>query len=294
MQEVWYATLAQARAEVREHDPAVTAGNPYILQALAHVSARIDRHAELTYAPLLDTRYLDGRGDHIDDMRGELFLDFPALAITSVTVGGTVWTADTDYRTQPRGRTPINALRVPFGIGRNWDDGSGDWIDNVEVTGIWGYHRQYASAFVESNDAVQDNPLTSSAKTITVTSFDATSQDAAGRSPRFSAGQLLRLEDELVLVVDTPSNTQLTVLRGVRGSSSASHLQNTKIAIFTPEPTIERACLRWVSYLYKRRGQFETVVTTDGFTTTKFPPDVPEEVQGILDEMPTFYTWGAV
>lgn len=293
MSEAWYATLAQARAEVKEIDPGVTSGDEYIRNALAHISARIDTIKSLTYAPLVRTRYLDSLGDHIDDLRNELVLPAPALEILSVTVGGASWAAGVDYLPSPRGETPITALRA---LSAPWSAYASDWIDSIAVRAVWGWRREYDSAWIDSLDTVRDSPLLAAAGVITVSSYTDNSPDGMGRRPRWSDGQLLRLvsggQTEYALLLRAEPG-KLTVWRGVRGTIPRDHLQDTRIEIFMPEAVIERATLRWVSYLYKRRGQFERV-SFDGIRTTSFPPDMPEEVSNILAELPDFHTWRAV
>ena len=294
MDAIRYATLAQGRSEIKETDATATAGDPYVLAALAHVSARIDIETGRTFAPFIEMRYFDAIGEHIDPVERTLLLDRPLLAVTSVTVNGTALVAGTDYLPVPRSGTPITGLRIPASSGHWWGEYSGDWKDSIAVTGIWGYHTYYAGAWLASGDTVQAT-LAAAADYVQVQ--DASALDSLRRSPRFSPGQLLRFGATLdyaeVLEVDTDTSPdRLYLRRNARGSTAIEHAATTPISIWQPEAAIERAALRWVGYLYKRRGSFENT-QFDGVTVTTFPPDMPKEVEDILETL-TEYTFGGV
>ncbi len=283
-----YATLRDLRAELEIAAGAVTVDDPYLLGALRFASARIEAIAEQPFAPLVQTRYYDAAvGDHVDDGAGVLYLDYPLLEVTEVLDGeGNALVEGTDFRLYPRGETPHSGLLLLAGGSLSrWTAAGQDWQEAISVTGVWGYRRDYGAAWVDSLDTVQDNPLDDSATSITVS--DADGADAWARAPRFSPGQLIRIESEYceVEAVDTAANT-LTVARAARGSAAAQHAQGAPIALFEPEPVIARAALRWAAYLYRRRGQFQRV-QFDGVATTEFPSDVPAEVANILAAIPS-------
>lgn len=104
---------------------------------------------------------------------------------------------------------------------------------------------------------MQDNPLSSGATTLTVSDADGT--DVDGVSPRFQVGHLLRIESEYlrVIAVDTGTN-QLTVQRGVHGTTAASHAQDTAIETYQPVPAIRDLCMRYAELLYRSIGIFDT------------------------------------
>ena len=104
----------------------------------------------------------------------------------------------------------------------------------------------------------------------------------------FSIGQLIRIESEYLAITAISTNA-LTVVRAIRGSTAASHVQTTAIDIWKPEPAIVRAASRWAAYISKRQGHFQTV-TIDGLGgATQFPQDMPKEVENILNELPNIH-----
>ncbi len=302
-----YCTLEQVIAEIKAEDASITAasvvnGKAYILQALEWVAGRIDTETHQTFAPIiLPTRYFDATKDTIDFYRNLFFLDYPLLSASAVTVLDTTLTlwdgvyankAAADYIYRPRNQTPYYALQGlqannvwnPYQYGMTIG-GWADIADAIGVTGTWGYRTQYATqGYGASGDTVQNNPLSSSATSITVTDADGVGYD--GTTPRFTPGQILQIESEWVYVraVNTTTNV-LTVQRGFRGSTAASHAQNTAISVFIPEPDINRAAVRYCAFLYHRRAVYQNfVISADGASAIQFPQDIPPEVNGQLHD----------
>lgn len=117
----------------------------------------------------------------------------------------------------------------------------------VSVTALWGYCPDYANAWADSGDIVQDGVLSANATTITV--IDADGTDA---TPRFQVGMLLRLENEFVqiIAVDALANT-LTVKRGVRGTTALSYTNGTSIEVFQIGADVKQATLQWAQFFYQ-------------------------------------------
>lgn len=298
MDTIRFSTLAQVRAELKEAgysaaDADATnqaAEDEVLLWQLREIATRLEQNAGYPLAPYRDTTYLDGLGQHIDDLRGELLLPVPFLHIETVTVGGVTWAAGTDYVTVPQSGTPITALRVLPSSGKSWGTYTDSWIDSIVIDGVSGYHRDYGFAWQSSGDTLQST-INATASALVVGNING--RDSLYRAPRFSAGAMIRIGDEWLDVLHTdisaaeiPVHT-LTVRRGVRGSTAASHTSGAAIDVFIPDETVSRASERWVSYLYKRRGSFAgTQIDTTTGVINRFPPDVPEEVTGILGELP--------
>lgn len=295
-----YATLAQAEADLKFDGLTTTAlevvsGKAYLIQALEFVSARIDQICGQGFAPFIETRPYDVTQRYIDRWRNQLILDRPLLEAIEVHVAGTLLTqwdgliyADRpnyDYMTYPHGATPATALQglqnnlawIPL-LNYGWSISAA--MSAISVNAIWGFRTRYTEeGWLTSGATVQDNPLSSSATTITVSS-----------AAPFSPGQLLRIGTEYISVSAVTDNTSptpdtLTVQRGVRGSTAAAHSQNAAIEIFQPEPNIVRATLRWANYLYQRRAVYEAVtINANNTYASVFPQDAPEEVWNILEQ----------
>lgn len=282
-----YATLEQAKAEARAKDGYESADDKaldYLSRALDFVTARIDKITKKTFWPEIRTDYYDARGPHLIDRRLLELTKMPFLSITSVTDGlSNTLAQGTHFYPWPRGKSPITALRLLADSGLSWTSYGTDWRDAIAVTGIAGYHEDYDEAWISSGDSVQDDPQISSTETL-VTVTDVDEADAYGWTPRFSPGNLIRMGTEFCEVLDVNASTDtLTVRRGVNGSTKAAHAKNTAIDVWQPDLSIQRAALRWVGYLFQRRGAYEET-SYDGIATVKFPPDAPGEVDAILNQ----------
>ncbi len=263
MADVSYATLAQLRREVKAD---VTTDDAVILDLGRRMTSAIDEYLrsnfrETVFIPRRVTKYYDAR-------RGaRLELDADFVALTSVVDGEAVsLVANTDYYALPRGETPITALHRFDGS--YWSAYSGDTpVAQIAITGDLCYRKYYSEAWVNTG-------TTAEALDDSETGVDVTDGTA------FSPGQLIRVESEW-MTVDSISTNTLTVTRGARGSTAASHLTGLAVAVFHPEPSIVQACCRWAGLVFKRRGAFEQT-NFDGTATVQFPPSIPEEVRDLL------------
>lgn len=75
---------------------------------------------------------------------------------------------------------------------------------------------------LSTSSTITDNPLTSGATTTTV---------AAGDGPNFQKGSLIQIDSEIMWVSADPATDTLTIVRGVAGTTAASHTQNTVVDI---------------------------------------------------------------
>jgi len=128
---------------------------------------------------------------------------------------------------------------------------TGIFVPFLSVFGLLLFE-DYARAWGNSLDTVQNNPLSSSATTLTVTDSDGFDDRYL---PRFEILDYLLIESEQLQVVDMPdavSNT-LTVLRGVNGTTAASHAQNTPIYVYRQTEDVRFAVREIVKWMYERR-----------------------------------------
>jgi len=236
------ATLYQLRQRLGLGD-SDTSEDARLLVALQAAAAQIEQAAGRRFTPRQAT--IEHDITHVD----ELLLRDDLLQLDSLTNGDGSSIDTLDVITLPESTLdgPISVLRLTGAQAFIWDDSP---LRAVSVTGIWGWHDRWSRAWRGSSDTVQNNPLSSSATTLTVS--DADGEDSHQQSPRFQVGQLLRIEDEYlrVLAVNTSTNA-LAVLRGVNGTTAAAHVQTTPIDIYQPALEVEMLALRWANWLYK-------------------------------------------
>ena len=282
-----YATLEQARREVKA-DAADVSEDARLFENLTYITARIDESVRRwRFEPMVQTREFDYFC--VDPVTQELWLDAPLLEATTITDGNgdvlTLWDKQAATRlsahvaTMPLNDTPTNGLvRIN---GTFWQSVTADnGIGAIRVTGAWGFRRDYAHAWKNSLDALAAG-ISANATSFAVDNV--AGADITGRTPRFSAGQLVKIDSEYFHVTATNDATNtVTVEAAANGTTAAAHLAGATIYTWYPEPVIIRATLRWAGYIHSRRGNFEQL-TTDGLgNTTQFPGDMPEEIKNIL------------
>jgi hypothetical protein len=288
-----YATLAQIQSQ--EETPSTAAADiTRLLEFGQRATAKIDDEKKFEFAPRIETHKLDIANTRIDLGLAQITLDSPLLSLTSVTLANeTALVVDTDVEaatSYPRNGTPYDTLQM-LNSSNSWIDRTDRFNRNVLVTGIWGYRSRYATdGFRDSGDSVQDGSgINATDTTITVTDANGAGND--GLTPRFSAGNLILIESEFIEIVatDTDLNT-LTVVRGVRGSTAATHANATQIDVFFPETAIVRAAMLIADFNYANRGNHKRV-SFDGVRVTA-TIDIPPEAVEILDSF-SFYPLSA-
>jgi hypothetical protein len=240
-----------------------------MLNKLRAASAQIDRFTGRSFAPQIATRKFDWR-----TARTLLFRGYDLLELTTLTNGdGSV--------ISPAAIITLGGIGGPV-VGVELDIAQAMFVYQttrtraLSVTGVWGWHDEYTSAWKPSSDSIPGGGITSSATSFTVSSVSGS--DGWGLSPRFSPGQLIIVDSEYmhVIVADSATNT-LTVVRGANGSSATTHSAGTAISIYTPPADIQEIALRWAAWLYKQEdsGDFSGQVG-QGYEESPFPaPGVP-------------------
>jgi len=150
------------------------------------------------------------------------------------------------------------------------------------VTGIWGYHEDWANAWQSSNDAVVDDSLTAAATTLTVSGVGG--KDIYGLAPRFKVQMLLKIEDEYLYVTgkNEASNT-LAVIRGVNGTTAAEHAAATTIYVYWPMEEIAHAVKRLAAWLYAQKSvpYSEQMASVEIGGVIVIPRAAPADVQAL-------------
>lgn len=297
-----YATLTDGKYALREIAPttADSTNDPQMLEYLELASRAIDDvcgwmvRGEVwndTFAPRIDTIYLDSLGDHIDDTMNTIDLPLPVCALTELKVGvnetradGTALVLDTDYAHYPKGRASTLTLRRLSSAGWSSGASTGGFMESIKVTGTWAFRRQYAS---KGWGLVTTLPHTG-AIDATVVTFSV----ATGGGALLDRGTIIGIPNasgvlEIMNVASIATDSITVVQRGDNGSTAAAHAIDASIYAWNVEPVVVWACARTAAYSLKRRGQFE-VSTFDGVASVKypqiaFPPDVIEPLAHYAD-----------
>ena len=216
--------------------------------AIMNATDLITGFCQRSFVPYRETKLFDARGEGISDGGRTLRLRADLLAVHTLTNGDSTAVASNQYALHGSGY-PKWAIELLPSSGVTWTYTT-DWQNKISVEATWGYHEDYARAWVATLDEVEDaGGINATVQTLTV--GDADGRDARYHT-RFAVGQLLRIEDEYlkVVVVNTSTNV-LTVLRGVNGTTAATHAKDTAISSYAPMRNIEQAGLSLATWLYR-------------------------------------------
>lgn len=245
-----YATVDEIKSELGQ-DWDITADDTMLRRKAIEASRFIDGFTRRRFYP----EYAAYSFDHPVDSRYTLLLDRDLLSISSLTTDNGNTTITSSYYFPMAGnshtKTPYNAIALNTD-NNTWEYSATPRAANT-VTGIWGYHNDWANAW-GLIDTVQDNPLTVSATSLAVADADGT--DERGLSPRFQVGQLIRFGNsataEYAHITEIVGDT-LTITRGVNGSTAAEQTQTTGIYVYRPQYDIAQASLFLAMHLYRRK-----------------------------------------
>ena len=226
----YYASLADTKAIMAAGSASSTTDDAITLAMIGAASARVDQmmgaaNGRPYFAPYTEEREYELTYANIDSGRNAFILPSgeTLLALTSVSLNGTAITAS-GY---PPTRNPIKMIRRTDG--GSWYENGTDDPSTVKITGVWGFHADYAHGYAVV-DALAAAIVSTSATTLTVADVDGT--DEYGFTPRISAGNLLKIDDELLEVTATNTSTNVvTVRRGVNGTTAATHLNAAPVSV---------------------------------------------------------------
>jgi hypothetical protein len=152
------------------------------------------------------------------------------------------------------------------------------------ITGWWGYHTDWANAWVDSGDTVLNTGgINTSATSIEVA--DPAGLNALGDEYRLQEMQLIKVDNELMYIKSiaaTASPETLTVERGVNGSTAATHSEGATIYTFRPEEDVRTAIWAWALHLLRRKasvgssGDVTTFAHGNVFVAHTMPGEVKE------------------
>lgn len=217
-----------------------------------------------------------------DYSAGRLALNADLLELESVTNGDGA-DITSDVVTESANLYPKQILRIVT-PGVAWQPGANGQREQViAVTGVWGWHPTYTSAW-QGLDALSGS---ASASVTTLAVSDADGPDEHGLTPRFQAGQLIKVDSEYMGVSAVTATTgsaavnTLTVTRAQAGTVAAAHAIGAAVYVYRPPQRIVHATLRLATWLYRQKDANvfdKTTMLNTGvvITPSALPPDVRE------------------
>jgi hypothetical protein len=241
------------------------------------------------FEPLYIAKKITPTGKNVNTYLGTLSLNDYLLEPVSITVGGTAVTYGTDVVSEPDdGQSPIRVLSIvdpPTSVIRSWFSCNGCGFRNsIVITGFWGMRTLYDSqGFFDSGI---DTPVMTATQTSIVVSSVA-GPDIYNRTPMFSAGNLIRIENEMCEITAVDSTTKtLSLIRGVRAQmpTAVAHAAGTAIQIWEPEEDVMNMVTRQAALLYARKGSYQQITTYPDGVNVTYPSDLLAEVRAIIQE----------
>lgn len=286
---MFYCTLNEAKSELKATSAAPNTQTPAqderLLRYIRQVSDRVNliltgKSTRQHFWPTIATRPTLISSSTVNSRLNAILLPYnsPLLEVTTVSADGTsVTSLASGY---PQGASPIREIRLEssggfwYGYLSNCDDPS-----YASIAGIWGYHSDYANAWMLA-DTLSAAITTTTATTFTVADIDG--DDLFGFSGRISIGSLIKIDTEYMLVTGIDINlNKATVRRGAQGSTAATHLISASVYVWQVEEPIRRVCARQAALFYARQGAFQ-VETIDGVGTVSYPQDLLNELASTL------------
>ena len=228
--------------------------NEKILGHIRNASRAIDRVTRRKFYPRYETRFYDlkdRRGVLLDDdllELGSIYANNGASQISNSVVF--LQTGD-NY-----GHSPYDKIVLNTSAGSTLNF-TGTKQQAIHITGFWGYHETWASAFIDIGTSLVRN-TGSNASLINIAgagSFGTNASDVNFNAPRLSIGDTIRVQDELYHIVAAGSvATEFYTRPAANGTITASHASGASIGRFEPEPDIEFCARRWAAWTYAQES----------------------------------------
>lgn len=319
-----YATLEEVKEYLQGTKSAQLApqDDQRILQFCQQMSRKFDSHCKRRFYPRIETRYYDhphqkftpqqrsygfptnyaaGSGSPVNSpypnvsigysQVSYLELDDDLLEVISFTTdNGNTAISASDYFLMTGDSynfPPYDRLQLKADGSQTTLSYSGTPQQANAVNAFWGYHEDWSNAWSQV-DTVQDNPLSDSATTLTVSDVDG--PDDLGIEPRFKVQQLCRFgtgtDAEYFFVTGKDNdNSQLNIIRGVNGTAAAQQAQDTAIYVYRPMDDIKHAMLVLAAWAYRRKDVVGSDVDQPIASPTGvviMPSVLPGEVKDML------------
>jgi len=265
-----YCTLNEVRDYLTSSNLEMGLGDDdRILKYINDASRMLEKYCGgRKFYPKIATRYYNYQNTW------QLLLDEDLLEASTVTAAG-VEVLTADYLLYPLNDYPKSQIQIlRTGTAMFTYDASEQKAIDVEAT--WGWHDDWDNAWLDSLDSVQNDPTISASDTA-LSVNDVEDANADGFSPRFARGQLLKIEDEWLAVVGVNYTTEeLTVKRGVNGSTAAVHAKNEPIYTYEVPNVVNAACLALTKMIYEMRMSTAGIVAVPGMMGTVMKTSVQE------------------
>jgi hypothetical protein len=219
---------------------ATTASKTRVREMLAGMSRlaeertgrRFDHRQEFIYQ---NTRRINRDGGQVDvDNGGRLILRGDLISVSEVLNNETEVVDPSLYDLWPYEDSARYKSEIHLASGNYWT-----WVTKpgkgAKVTGVWGWGGRW------KNVTTLSAPIDAAVLAVPLTSV-------TGLEMR----QILRIDNEYLLIDGEVTTSPITTERAVNGSAAASHLVGAAVALFQPDPLVRRLVIglcKWQSEL---------------------------------------------
>lgn len=212
-----------------------------LLALLEDVSRWIDTYCNRHFFALTTTRVFDGNGARELQLPDLISITTLKTDENQDRVFELTWSSD-DYLLYPLNAEPQQTWGRPYSrILVDTQAGSRPAFpagkSTVEVAGKWGFREVVEDSGADINEG---GAFSAADTTLTVTD-----------GSLMAVGQTVQIENEQLYITAIATN-DLTVIRGVNGSTAATHPDGTDLSIFRYPGSVVEACLLQVSRLWQR------------------------------------------
>ena len=240
-----YVTVTEIKGNAPDViQPGTTKYDNALLRLSNKVCRWIDSYCNRSFYPVSETRYFSGNGKEkitIDDFISISALEYSeddGVNYTALTESGNWYKARDDNFNHPGSYDTLIIDPRAGAVLSSWPTD----FRGLKITAVWSYAEDRALSWENSQDTVEDNPLTDSATTLTVNDVDG--GNLWGITPRIFSGQILRVEDEYIEVSATATEAETaTIIRARNGTTAAEHAQNIQLDMWNATESAKQAAL---------------------------------------------------
>jgi len=269
-----YTTLTEART-IKGIDAVQTGDDDMLIGFIHQASDFIDTWTTRHFVPYVQTKSFDS--SYVSNGY-DLYLRDDLLSVTTLTNGDSSVISGAGYNLRPDNVYPKHTVELVSSSAATWLYNYRE--SRVTIAGIWGYHDNYARAWL--NRSTLSASLTDSATSMTVANL-----------PYFSALDYVMIDSEQIQITDIDAG-QATITRGVNGTTAAAHNSAAIVSLYQQTPVIRFCANQIVKWLYERRDRAEGAIQLAGELGVVIVQELPE-VKKLLDRfIPLVSRIGAV
>lgn len=270
-----YTTLAEYKSYITSAGQTLTvdpADDSVIERFIVSASRRVDALMGRTFYPRVEAFLYDLPGGR------SLWLGDDLLSVITLTNGDSTAIASTEYKLYPANMYPKHTLSLTDVTTTYFlESSTGSSEQVITLTAFWGYHDRYAQRSWKAVGTLGAAISTTTAVTHTLT---------AGHTLAPGGGQIIKIDNELMITVSSAALSVLVDARGENGSTAATHLNGATVYAWQHMEEINQLALEITKMMYNSRHgvnvETTSTITAGGVVVT--PRSLPVWAREIIDK----------